>query len=86
LKVWRNSSCVAFLPARKCTSSITSKIEVAHLATEGVELVVAQVGEELVGELFAGEIHPALGRVMLDEALAEPLEQVRFFRARSSRG
>ena len=43
------------------------EIEVAHLAAELVNLVVAERGDVFVGELFAGEIHPLLGRVHVAE-------------------
>ena len=53
------------------------QIEIAHFSAEGVELVLAQRLDELIGEFLAGEIGPSLGRVKLNELLAQPLEQMR---------
>jgi len=57
------------------------EVEVADLAAEGVELVVAEGEEEFIGEFFAGEVDPVFCGVMVEEAFAEALEEVCFAEA-----
>jgi hypothetical protein len=57
------------------------QIELAHLPAEGVDAVVAQGGEEFIGEFFSGHVRPLFGGVVLDELLAQPLQQVGFAEA-----
>ena len=52
------------------------EIELAHAMAEGVELVAAKGGEKFVSEFLAGEISPSAGGVVLDEALAQAVEEM----------
>ena len=77
LNVCRNSSCVAFLPPRKCTSSITSRSRSRILRRKTSSLLVRSAERNSLVNSSPVRYSPALGRVVLDELLAQALEQVR---------
>ena len=69
LNVWKNSSCVLSLPARNWMSSIEQHVAaLAVLATELVDLPVADAVDVLVHERLGLEVEDAPLRVLLADA------------------
>ena len=73
-----------FLAAQEVHVVDHQQVQIAHLPSEGVDLVAAQRSQEFVREFLAGQIRPAFGRMMRNESFAQPLKQMGFAKSASA--
>ena len=79
--MWKNSSWVRSLPAMNWMSSMSSTSMLAVARAELVDTCLAGCGDELVGELLAGDVDDALARARVAHRVADGVHEVRLAEA-----